>query len=111
TAYTAGGISAPSAIALDSAGNAFIANFNGNSVTGLTNSGVALSGSPFPGSGNNITSPTGIALDASGNVFVTSATAGGVVELSNAGTYSATLTDNALQGPAAVAIDSSNHVV
>jgi streptogramin lyase len=107
SSYTAGGIYAPSAIAIDSAGTAWVANFNGNSVTGLRAGGTALSGSPFTGN-TKITVPSGIALDSNGNVYVTSGTNGSsVVKLSNAGSYISTFTDNALQGPVAVAIDPS----
>ena len=70
--YTAGGVTAPAAIALDSGGNAFVANFNGNSVSGLTSAGVALGGSPFPGSGGNIIVPNAIAVSPGGTVYVTS---------------------------------------
>jgi streptogramin lyase len=111
SSYTAGGIYAPSAIAVDSAGTAWVANFDGNSVTGLRAGGTAVSGSPFAGN-TNITVPSGIALDSSGNVYVTSGTNGSsVVKLSNAGSYISTFTDNALQGPVAVAIDPSEHVL
>lgn len=109
SSFTTGGINAPVALALDSAGNAWIANFNGNSVTGLNNAGTALSGSPFTGSGN-ITLPSGVAVSSTGTVYVTSGN-GSAVVLTNAGAYSSVLTDNALQGPTAVALDSSSHVI
>ncbi len=105
--YTGGGISAPTAIALDSAGNAFVTNFNGNSVTGLSNAGSPLSGSPFTGN-NNITQPTSLAIASSGNVNVTSSN-GSVVSLSNAGVFLGIATDNALQGPVALAIDGAGN--
>jgi len=102
--YTTGGISAPTAIALDSTGNAFIANFNGNSVTELSSTGSNQNSSPFTGSSSNITVPTGIAISKTGGVFVTSGL-GYAVNLSNTGGYVGLLTDNALQGPVALAID------
>ena len=108
--YTAGGVAAPTAIALDSAGDAFVSNFNGNSVTGLTSAGTALSGSPFTGSSNNISVPTGIAVGPSGNVYVTSGN-GSVIKLTNAGTFAATLNDGTLQGPAGLAVDSTGRVL
>jgi hypothetical protein len=107
--YTTGGINAPSAIAINSAGYAFIANFNGNSVTGLNTSGNALSGSPFTGNSNDITVPSAIAIDTAGNVYVTSGQ-GSAIKLTSTGAYSATLTDNALQSPAAIALNASNDV-
>jgi hypothetical protein len=109
SSFTAGGIDAPVALALDWPGNAWIANFNGNSVTALTSTGSALGGSPFTGNGN-ITLPAGIAVSPTGTVYVTSGN-GSAVVLGSAGAYSSTVTDNALQGPTAVAIDPSSHVV
>jgi len=58
---------------IDSAGTAWVANFNGNSVTGLRAGGTALSGSAIYGN-TKITVPSGIALDSNGNVYVTSGT-------------------------------------
>jgi streptogramin lyase len=109
-AFTNGGIAAPAAIAIDSAGTAWVANFNGNSVTALDNNGGTISGSPFNG-GATITVPTGIAVDVgSGSIFVTSGS-GAIVKLSNLGAFQASLNDNALQGPVAVAVGGSNQVV
>jgi streptogramin lyase len=108
--YAGGGITAPAAIALDSSGNAFVANFNGNSVSGLTSVGVALGGSPFTGSSNNITVPSGIAVSPAGTIYVTSGN-GSIVNLSNAGAFVATLNDGTLQGPVGVAVDGSGRVL
>ena len=107
--FTNGGIDAPTAIAMDSAGTAWIANFNGNSVTALNSSGGTISGSPFNG-GATITVPTGIAVGVgSGAIFVTSGS-GAIVKLTNAGAFQASLNDNALQGPVAVAVGGNSQV-
>jgi hypothetical protein len=108
--YTAGGVTAPTAIALDSGSNAFIANFNGNSVTGLNSAGVPLSGTPFTGSSNNITVPNAIAVGPAGTIYVTSGN-GSIVNLGNTGAYLATLNDGTLQGPAGVAVDGSGRAL
>jgi NHL repeat len=110
SSFTSGGITAPSAIALDSSSNAFVANFNGNSVSGLTSAGVALGGSPFTGSSNNITVPGSIAVGPAGTVYVTSGN-GSIINLSNAGAYVAALNDGTLQGPVGVAVDGSGRVL
>jgi sugar lactone lactonase YvrE len=110
SSFTAGGITAPSAIALDSSGNAFVANFNGNSVSGLSSSGVALGGSPFTGSSNDISVPSSIAVGPAGTVYVTSGN-GSIINLSNAGAYVAALNDGTLQGPVGVAVDGSGRVL
>ena len=103
SAFTNGGIDAPTAIALDSAGTAWITNFNGNSVTALANNGLTVSGSPFPGDGQ-ITVPSGIAVGlGSGAIYVTSGN-GSVEKLTNAGAFSNVLTDGTLQGPVALAL-------
>jgi len=107
--FTNGGVDAPTAIALDSAGTAWIANFNGNSVTALSNTGATIGGSPFNG-GNTITVPTGIAVGiGSGAIFVTSGS-GAIVKLDNAGAFQASLNDQALQGPVAVAVGNNSQV-
>jgi sugar lactone lactonase YvrE len=108
--FTTGGITAPSAIALDSNSNAFVANFNGNSVTGLTSSGVALGGSPFTGSSNNITVPNSVAVSPNGGVYVTSGN-GSVINLSNTGAFVTALNDGTLQGPVGVAVDASGRIL
>jgi streptogramin lyase len=107
--FTNGGISGPLAIALDSANNAFVANYDGNSVTGLTQTGASMANSPFTGS-SNITLPQSVSLDASGNVYATSGN-GSVVKLTNAGNYVASYSDGTLQGPSAVTIDGSSHIL
>ena len=62
----------PYGVAIDAAGNVWVANDNGNSVTELTSSG-GLAGN-FAPSGANFSSPFGVAIDAAGNVWVTNKT-------------------------------------
>lgn len=107
--FTNGGINAPTSIALDSAGTAWITNFNGNSVTALAKNGLTVSGSPYTG-GGAITVPTGIAVGiGSGAIFVTSGS-GAIVKLNNSGVFQASLNDQALQGPVAVAVGNNSQV-
>jgi hypothetical protein len=108
--YTAGGVTAPTSIALDSGGNAFITNFNGNSVTGLNSAGVPLNGSPFPGSSNNITVPNAIAVGPTDTIYVTRGN-GSIVNLSNTGAFLATLNDGTLQVLVGVAVDGSGRTL
>jgi sugar lactone lactonase YvrE len=102
-------LSAPSAVAVDSSGNAYFANVTGNSVTGISATGSLIAGSPFIGNGN-ITAPGGIALDSAGNLYVTGSS-GSIIELTHAGVYSATLSDGTLQNTVSVAVDPFNHVL
>jgi streptogramin lyase len=76
---TGGGISAPSALAIDGAGQVWIANGN-NSVSVLSNAGAAIT----PSSGytdNTISGPNAIAIDNSGNVWLSNATSSSVDEI------------------------------
>ena len=59
----------PGDIAIDSAGNAWVANTNNHSVVELTSSGSLAGGlAPLPA---NVLNPLQLAIDASGNVWVT----------------------------------------
>lgn len=112
--FTDGGITGPTALAVDPSNHVWIANFNGNSVTALTSSGTPLGNSPFTGSNNNITVPTGIAIGSAGKVYVTSGSnevsSGAIVNdavitLSSTGAFVNTLSQGSLQGPVAIAVD------
>jgi hypothetical protein len=63
-----GQVANPFALAIDGSGNVFVPNETTSTVTGLSNSGKPLTGSPFSDGG--AVSPTLIAVDASGNVVV-----------------------------------------
>jgi PKD repeat protein len=94
--YSGGGLNNPYGIAIDAAGNAWIANNNGNSqvpptgVVEISSSGAFLSGPSGFLSGDGL-SPVGIAIDETGNVWVAnqtngSGTFGSVMGLSSSGT-------------------------
>ena len=76
TGYTGGGLDHPHGVAVDGAGNIWVTNYIGNSITELegaggTNPGNAIS-PPTKGYGSDLDlrEPYGIAIDASGNVWV-----------------------------------------
>jgi streptogramin lyase len=71
--------SAPFAVAIDSAGNAWIPNSGGNTLTELNSSG-ALGGN-FAPAGANFSDPISLAIDASGNVWVANASPDSVAEI------------------------------
>lgn len=100
---TASSLAGPSSVALDSGSRAWVSMYNGNNVMEFSTA-VASLGS-FTGN-SNITVPTGVAIALDGSVFSTSGN-GTVVKLSNSGAYVSSFTDNALQGPQALAIDST----
>ena len=78
--YSGGGIAAPRGIAVDGAGNVWIANnysassFNGGkgSITELSSTGTVLSGAANGYIANGTLTPVSLALDGSGNAWVTS---------------------------------------
>jgi len=83
-AFSDGSLNKPLSIAVDGAGNVWLANYGGNSVTELSSLGVDLSGANgFTGGGMN--GPMGIAIDGQGHVWIASQTNGALAELSNTG--------------------------
>jgi hypothetical protein len=107
--YTGGGLSAPTAIAMDASGNAWIANGGNASVTELNNAGAAVSGaSGFTAGG--LSGPSAIAIDASGNAWVTNAGNSTLTELSAGGATGTVFHGNGLSGPASVAIDGMGNI-
>ena len=69
--FVGDGVDSPISIAIDSKGDVWTANFNGDSVTPFTSSGIGLSGDPgYTGSGT-VYGPVSVALDGSGDVWVT----------------------------------------
>lgn len=110
----------PTAVAVDSAGNVFVADQGGREV----NSGVYGAIKEIPaieipaGNGPAVTIssalpyPSGVALDAQGNLFVTSSLFAGVTELSAAQSYTATAQYLAggFSGPQSVALDDAGNV-
>lgn len=108
--YTGGGLSTPSAVAIDGSGNAWISNFGGNSVTELSSLGKPSSGSPYTGGG--LDQPIAIAVDGNGAAWIAdepfSTSSGEVTRISN-GTVSG-FTTGGLRGPYGVAIDGKEAV-
>jgi hypothetical protein len=75
--YTGGGLSAPSAVAVDAGGNVWITNRGANTVTELAHSGAVLATSSAVLSG-----PAAVALDATGDPWIANATANTLTQLS-----------------------------
>jgi hypothetical protein len=143
--YTGGGLNGPIGVAIDGSGNVWVANgsnylfINGifvvsNTVTELSNSGVAISPpavsnsgpsrfSPGGFSGGGLTSPGAIAIDSSGSVWITNGSytnssgatlnSNSVSELSGSGVAlspASGFTGGGLNGPAGIAIDGRGNV-
>jgi streptogramin lyase len=84
--YTGGGgLNETFGIAIDGAGNAWVANAAGNSATKISSAGAYLSGtSGYTGGG--LDNPLGIAIDVAGDAWVANSFSSTVTELSNNGT-------------------------
>jgi streptogramin lyase len=80
TSYPCG--DGPAGLAVDQAGNMWIANYYGNSVSELTGSGTDLSNGGYTGGG--IDHPLGIAIDGAGNVWVSNYRSSYITELAGA---------------------------
>ncbi len=114
--YTGGGIYEPDYIAIDPAGNAWVANHepgvNPPGVVKLSPSGAALSPSEgFTGGGLN-TLPTAIASDGSGNAWVVDTGVGEITEFSSAGVPLSPATafrGGGLNSPESIAMDSNGN--
>jgi hypothetical protein len=70
--YVGGGLNGPFFIALDSLGDPWITNFGGSSITKLSPTGAALTGSGGI-TGGGIEAPSGIGIDSSNNVWIANA--------------------------------------
>ena len=105
--YAGGGLNEPFGIAIDGAGNAWVANFANNAVTEISSTGTYLSGaSGYTGGG--LDTATGIAIDSSGNAWVTNQLASSVTKISGTGAFlSGTngYTGGGLNQPVGIAID------
>jgi ligand-binding sensor domain-containing protein len=106
TPYTVGGISNPLAVAVDGAGQIWVAN-SGGTVSVLSNTGAAVS--PATGYCGPVQTPTGycasantpggIAIDISGSVWVPSKTASTVTRILGAAAPVVPLATGAASGP------------
>jgi streptogramin lyase len=82
--YSGGGLNAPQGVAIDAAGNAWVANFGGNSVTKLSPVGAVLSGTGGFTAGG-MSGPYSIAIDGSGNAWIANQTGNSVAKISSSG--------------------------
>ena len=90
TGPSGGGLSTPSALAIDGAGSVWVANGNA-SVSQFTNLGTAIS--PTGGyTGGGLSAPTGVAVDQAGNVWVSNGGNNSITEIVGAATPAAPVT-------------------
>jgi streptogramin lyase len=107
--FTGGGLNAPTGIAIDGSGNAWVANSGSNSVTRLSSAGANLSGSGGYTVGG-LNGPSAIAIDLAGNAWVANQSGGDVTELTGSGAAVSGSPFAAGSGTDAIAIDGSGNV-
>lgn len=117
----------PTGVAIDAAGNLYVADSGNDLIRAITPAGVVTTlaggdttGSAINGTGINASffDPVGVAADASGNVYVADAgdnlirkvTSGGVVTTFAGNLVSGTSTASAFNNPTDVALDASGNV-
>lgn len=105
--YKTGGFSAPSASAVDAAGNLWVTNASNNSVSVLTPAGSPVAGSPFSGGG--LSTPSAIAIDATGNAWIADSGSSMLSVFTPSGSGAQTGATG-LASPSAVAIDGQGTV-
>jgi len=108
--FTGGGLNSPGNPAIDAAGNAWIPNGVGTSVTEISSSGAFLSGaSGYTGGG--ISWPGGIAFDAAGEAWVENFLTKSVTRLSSSGAVIHEYTGGGMaNGPNYIAIGATGNV-
>jgi hypothetical protein len=100
--YQGGGLSTPKGVAVDSSGNVWLPNYGNSSVTELSNTGAAVSGSNGYTVGS-VNLPAAIAVDAGGNAWV--ANSATVTEISASGLTGTNFTGGGLSAPKSLGVD------
>ena len=101
------GLDTPEGIAVDGAGDVFVADFYGFRVVELPAGGTTQLTLPF----NGLAVPTGVAVDNAGDVFVTDGANNDVLELPVGGGAQMTLPFSGLNLPVAIAVDAAGNVI
>jgi hypothetical protein len=108
--YTGGGLSKPRSVAVDASANVWVTNPSGNSVTELSNTGAAISGSSGFTAGGTLSAPYGVAIDLNGYAWVTSSGNNQLAQIAPLGLSYTTFQYNGLDVPEGVAIDGADNV-
>jgi hypothetical protein len=98
--YAGGGLSAPSAVAIDAGGNVWITNRGSNTVSEFEHSGTAVATGAVPLSG-----PAAVAIDSAGGPWITNGTNSTLTQLSAYGAGSGSGSGGGLNLPTGIAID------
>jgi sugar lactone lactonase YvrE len=103
----ASGLTAPHQLAIDGAGNLYVADSGTNEIVqflGASSASSAITGTPFV---SGLTSPKGVAVDALGNLYITET---GSVLLQSIDTGMQTVLGSGFTTPVALAVDSNGNV-
>jgi tripartite motif-containing protein 71 len=106
-----GQFNTPTGIAVDSAGNVYVAEGNGNRVQKFDNNGTYLL--QFGGLGDipgGFVTPSGVAVDSAGNIYVTDNTTNRVSKFNSSGIYQSSLGPSGFLAATGVAVDSADNV-
>lgn len=106
--YIGGGLSTPTAMAVDATGNVWLTNTN-NSVSEFASTGAALSTSTGYTAGP-LSGPSAIAIDTSGNAWIANATGDSLTRIAPLGASATNFTGGGLNQPSGVAIDASGNL-
>ena len=102
------GLNGPEAVAVDAAGDVFIADTGNNRVVEVPVGGCPAAGCPTVGSNLGLAMPAGVAVDAAGNVYIADTGNNRVVKVTAGGVEGGLL--GSLSSPTGVAVDSSGNV-
>jgi DNA-binding beta-propeller fold protein YncE len=109
--YSDGGVFAPTGVAIDQGGRAWVANSGTNAVSVFGSTGAAAPGSPLTGGG--LAMPSAVAIDGQGVVWVANqGTVGSISEMTfgQGASLSAAAGFGVLHAPAGIAVDASGSV-
>ena len=104
SAFFSSGLSGPKGLAVDAAGNLYVANQN-NTISEVTPGGVV---SAFVGSGLN--EPLGLAIDAAGNLYVANYGNNTISKVAPTGTVSTFVSSGLISSPDSLAFDAAGNL-